>query len=211
VSSLYLYAIAAEPRGEIPLEGLGGKRVSFWRCDDIVAAASEVEAPPEPTVPALRAHHEVVERLGSSASALLPVRFGCVLADAAELTRTLRSRREAIQRALRRVRGCVQMTLRIYLRPVEGAEPSGQGPGTRYLCARAHGGAALAPLRDALCELVRGEREEQDGRLFSVHHLVPRDAVERYRAAVDAFQGGGMKIHTSGPWAPYAFAREEAW
>lgn len=44
---------------------------------------------------------------------------------------------------------------------------------------------------------------------LSVSHLVTREAVARYRRAVDSLVAGdpAVRLLVSGPWAPYSFAR----
>jgi hypothetical protein len=100
-------------------------------------------------------------------------------------------------------------------------EPSapGGGPGTRYLDARRASlgdPRALPEVRrvlDALAPLVRGERRERHDRpplIASVYHLVGRDSLEGYRTAVEsAARAAGVRVTSSGPWPPYAFAPDE--
>ena len=96
---------------------------------------------------------------------------------------------------------------------------AGGGPGTRYLDARRASVGdprALPEVRrvlDALAPLVRGERRERHDRpplIASVYHLVGRDSVDDYRAAVEsAARAAGVRVTSSGPWPPYAFAPDE--
>jgi len=57
---------------------------------------------------------------------------------------------------------------------------------------------------------VRGERRQRHERpplLASVYHLVPRDGLDAYRAALDAAtRKARVRVSSSGPWPPYAFA-----
>jgi hypothetical protein len=66
---------------------------------------------------------------------------------------------------------------------------------------------------DALAPLVRGERWERHDRpplLTSVYHLVARESLDRYRTAVAAAaESAGVRVTSSGPWPPYAFAPDE--
>jgi hypothetical protein len=66
---------------------------------------------------------------------------------------------------------------------------------------------------DALAPLVRGERRERHDRpplIASVYHLVGRDSLEGYRTAVEsAARAAGVRVTSSGPWPPYAFAPDE--
>jgi hypothetical protein len=167
---------------------------------------------------------------------VVPARFG-TLVEASALRALLVSRRAELRAALGQVRGCAQMTLRVWGDPHVGgpdrapdsprrSRPPGKaggpldcgrrgGPGTRYLLERGRGRAVgeIAPLRPALRDLVRGERVERHDRpplLATVYHLVPLRLADTYRAAVAA-AGDALRpgrVTVSGPWPAYAFAPE---
>jgi gas vesicle protein GvpL/GvpF len=223
MSPVYLYALLAEaPKGPLPA-GLGGEPLRLVSCDGILAAVGEVAAAPDVSGAALTAHDAAVRRLAAASSALLPARFGSLAEDDGQLCAALQDRMPALREALQAVRGCDQMTLR-FLRPesmtMEASDPGDEaaegGPGTRYLAARravAGDPAALPEIRvvlDALAPHVRGERRERHERpplVASVYHLVPRDALATYRAALEAAtREGPLRVTSSGPWPPYAFA-----
>ena len=228
MSPVYLYAVLAEaPAGALP-SGLAGERMRLVACADILAAIGDVTSPPGLDAASLRAHDGAVRRLAAACSALLPARFGSVALDEGQLCEALRPRLAAFRDALRTVRGCEQMTLR-FSRLETGApsrsaplpEPSaaGGGPGTRYLDARRASlddPRSLPEVRrvlDALAPLVRGERRERHDRpplIASVYHLVARESLEGYRSAVEsAARAAGVRVTSSGPWPPYAFAPDE--
>jgi hypothetical protein len=103
---------------------------------------------------------------------------------------------------------------------VPGSTSEGSaGPGTRYLDARRASAGdpraipEVARVLDALAPLVRGERRQRHERpplLASVYHLVARESLDTYRAAVaSAAEDAGLRVTTSGPWPPYAFAPDE--
>jgi hypothetical protein len=228
MSPLYLYAVLAEPpAGALP-SGLHGEPVRLVACDDVLAAVGDVASAPAVDEASLRAHDAAVRRLAAGASALLPARFGSIAADERELCEALRPRLDAFREGLRAVRGCEQMTLRFARRDaaapdVAPALPStssaSAGPGTRYLDARraSAGDPRAIPevgrVLDALAPLVRGERWERHGHpplLASVYHLVARGSLDEYRAAVaSAADEAGVRVTSSGPWPPYAFAPDE--
>lgn len=194
------------------------------RCGGILAAVGEMAAAPRADAPLLQAHDAVVRRLASGAAAVLPARFGSLAAGEAELAELLGSRAPLFAEALERVRGCVQMTLRVFGTAAAPAdldalpEDPAAGPGTRFLAARRreHERRTSLPeidsLRPALRPLLRAERVERQtsGRLIgTAFHLLPRAAEEDYRAALEATGGhlpGGYRLAWSGPWPPYAFA-----
>ena len=118
------------------------------------------------------------------------------------------------------------MTLRVYgeVEPSDGVAPGGEdqglGPGARYLQRRRREGSRertvyeIAPLRPALGRLVRSERVERHLHalplLASVYHLVDRGGSGAYLAAVQTAAPllPAVRVTTSGPWPPYAFAPE---
>ena len=227
MSPVYLYAVLAEaPAGALP-SGLAGETVRLVACEDVLAAVGDVTSPPRLDAASLRAHDAAVRRLAAASSALLPARFGSVAGDERELCEALRPRLAALREGLRTVRGCEQMTLcfsRLETAASESVslpEPSatGGGPGTRYLDARRASVGdprALPEVRrvlDALAPLVRGERRERHDRpplIASVYHLVGRDSVDDYRTAVEsAARAAGVRVTSTGPWPPYAFAPDE--
>ena len=228
MSPLYLYAVLAEaPSGALP-SGLAGEPVRLVACEDLLAAVGDVASAPALDGPSLRAHDAAVRRLAAASSALLPARFGSVANDERQLCDALRPRLTAFRDGLRSVRGCEQMTLRFSrletAAPVESAPlpeppPAGGGPGTRYLDARraSAGDPRSFPevrrVLDALAPLVRGERRETHDRpplIASVYHLVAKECLDDYRAAVEsAAHAGGVRVTSSGPWPPYAFAPDE--
>jgi hypothetical protein len=227
VSPVYLYAVLAEaPAGALP-SGLAGEPMRLVTCEDVLAAVGDVTLPPGLDAASLRAHDAAVRRLAAASSALLPARFGSVALDEGQLCEALRPRLAAFREGLRTVRGCEQMTLRFSrLETVPAAsaplpEPPapGGGPGTRYLDARRASlgdPRALPEVRrvlDALAPLVRGERRERHDRpplIASVYHLVGRDSLDGYRSAVEsAARAAGVRVTSSGPWPPYAFAPDD--
>lgn len=219
---LYVYAfVRGETRRRLP-RGLGGERLRRLPCAVGLAVVGDVAAPPSLTVAAVRAHDRVVSALARLFPAILPARFGAVLADEAALDAALAGRAEAMAAALALVNGREQMTLRLYGRaaaPSRHRAPArGRGPGARYLAGRLGERRAetavpeLAPLRSALAPLVRAERAERHHTpplLATVHHLVERGSAQAYLSAVASRRLKGVRARASGPWAPYAFAPEE--
>jgi len=164
----------------------------------------------------------VVSRLAGLFAAFLPVRFGESAADEAAMAAKIVPRERELAVALELVRGCVQMTLRVFGEPdpaPETAPATAGGPGTRYLEARRqeqerlHSLPEIGPLSTALRPWVRAERIERRAAgplLGTAYHLVARDETAAYLAAVDEARGriGGRRIKATGPWPPYAFAPE---
>jgi hypothetical protein len=221
MSPLYLYAVLAEAPSGPPLRGLAGEPLRFVACEGVVAAVGELPEAPPLEASALAGHDAAVRRLASATPGLLPARFGTVAEDEGGLREGLRERVPALRDALEAVRGCEQMTLRFSSKdgapaPEASAPGPEAGPGRRYLEARreAVGDARRLPevarVLDALAPLVRGERLERHQRpplVASAYHLVPRERVEEYRAALAAVaETPALRVTVSGPWPPYAFA-----
>lgn len=196
-----VYAIIS---GESPLdEGL-----RLVPCGEVSAVVGETEARISPE--ALAAHDAVIRRLADRFEALLPVRFGENVKDDAELAKLLAPRAPRFAEALERVRGCAQMTLRVFGEPEPLAEPDQGGPGTRYLEARrrARSLPEIAPLLNALRPLLKDERtvRHEEGSYFgTAYHLVRREDVPAYLSLVEKIETS-HRVAVSGPWAPYAFA-----
>jgi hypothetical protein len=225
---LYLYALVDEEPGDPLGEGIGGeslRRVQLFRTRDggLSAVVGDLAERPRPDRGPLERQDAVVRRLAESFGAILPARFGEVFADEAALAARLIPREREVAAALALVRGCVQMTLRIFGEPEPAREPAAEpeegGPGTRYLAARrreserAHSLPEIDPLREALRPLLRAERMERHAAgplLGTAYHLVARGQEGAYRAALEGARQrmGGRRVAATGPWPPYAFAPE---
>jgi hypothetical protein len=203
VSPLYLYAVIDEEPSSL------GEPLRLIRCSELLIVVGD--AVPALTPENLAAQDAVIRRL--DVTAVLPIRFGEQARDEEELCSLLKPRASALIEALERVRGCEQMTLRVFGEPALLPEPPEEdaGPGTRYLEARrreierARSLPEIEPLLDRLRPLVRAERIErkQQGKLLgTVYHLVRREDVPPYKETLKEEDG----VTVSGPWPPYAFA-----
>jgi hypothetical protein len=224
MSGVYLYALLSAPPAGEPGVGVCAEPLRTVAAGGLVALVGDVAAAPAPSAGTLRAQDALLRRVAAGLDAVLPARFGTLVADDTALADALERRRSQLARALDRVAGCEQMTLRVWgeTRAVLGpAQPRGDGPGTRYLAERrdAHERAAsvveLAPLRPGLAGLVRAERvqrHEAPPLLATVQHLVPRGACARYTQAVDAARQAlaPWRVSVTGSWLPYAFGEEAA-
>jgi hypothetical protein len=223
MSRVYLYALlGAVPACETGV-GVCAERLRVVTLGGVVALVGDVAEAPAPTAMTLRAQDGVLRRLTAAVDAVLPVRFGTLVADDAALAEALAPRAPQLVRALGRVAGCEQMTLRVW-GEVTAAGPSpalSGGPGTRYLAGRrltlerAQRVPELEPARRRLEDLVREERAERHDRpplLATVQHLIPRGASGRYIDAIDAARESlrPWRVSVTGPWPTYAFVEEAA-
>lgn len=221
------YCIVPPDRSPSPgLEGLDGAPVRALVVDPVAVWYTELEATPEPSVPALRIHDAVIRAAaGRGGSGPLPVRFGGWLASRQTLERRIRERSDAYRGALERLGDAREYGLRI-LDPEEwtGEETPGgpPGSGTEYMKRLARRQAdrrrradraedVLGALREAVGDTAVDERIERPSAspaLLSVAHLVrPADA-DAYRDRVRRFRSEhpGLSAVPTGPWAPYSFA-----
>jgi gas vesicle protein GvpL/GvpF len=219
---LYLYAVAdTEPSGPLGV-GIEDEPLRLIPAGGLVAVAGSLPGRPPAGAETLKKQDAVVRRLAGLFAALLPVRFGESAADEAAVAAKIAPREHELTAALELVRGCVQMTLRVFGEPDPALEPApatSGGPGARYLEARRQEQATLrslpeiAPLSLALRPLLRAERIERQAAgplLGTAYHLVPRERTAAYLAAVEEARDriGGRRIAATGPWPPYAFAPE---
>lgn len=219
---LYLYALVdAEPPAHLG-EGVAGEPLRLVPLGNLFAVAGDLPGRPRLDRDTLERQDAVVRRLAGRFAAILPARFGEVFADEAALAGRLGLREREVAEALDRVRGCVQMTLRVFGEP-EPPEPeaeAGGGPGARYLAARqreaerAHSLPEIEPLREALRPLLRAERIERHAAagplIGTAYHLILRGQDGAYRDALEGAKDrlGPRRVAATGPWPPYAFAPE---
>ncbi len=222
---IYLYALVdEEPSGPLGA-GIVDEPLQVLPQGKLAAVTGETPKRPRPDRETLERQDAVVRRLAGLFAAILPARFGETFADEAALTHRLAPRESQVSEALSLVRGCVQMTLRVFGDPELISEPEAApagGPGTRYLAARrreierSHSLPEIEPLREALRPLLRAERIERHEAagplLGTAYHLVLREETGAYLATLEAVKGriGGRRVTATGPWPPYAFAPEAA-
>jgi gas vesicle protein GvpL/GvpF len=119
-SACYVYGVVAESAAGARLDTLpavGGDpdtRIGFVRHDDVAAAVSPLRADRPLGKPEdLRAHAGVLNTLAATGAAVLPFRFGTVLADERAVEdEVLASGRDSFVAALERLSGRAQFTLR---------------------------------------------------------------------------------------------------
>jgi len=224
----YVYCLVNASR-ELPAHvprGLDGAPVRAVPAASLVAWASDVaDARPAATVERVRAHDAVV-RCALGAETPLPARFGQTFTDDAMVVARVRERETALHGALERVRGKVEMTVRV--RPtldVRDASPvvrEGGSSGRAYLVRLRERHRTEQMWRDA-ADIIRRRVIEAAGSLvhaeamatiakperwLSISHLIVRGDIMSYRAALDALAARDptLSLAVSGPWAPYSFA-----
>ncbi len=232
--SLYVYCLGDDLSGAAleGLSGVGGARVRVLALGGLAAVVSE---PRDEDVAADEKNLLAHNRVNAAALAVttpLPCRFGTRAAPE-RLAAYVSAKGAAIASALARVRGCVEMSVKL----MSKAEGKGQeakveseaegtvgaaGAGTAFLLkkrreilgeegARRRAEEAAAWLAAGVGELSR----EADARLspseaifIRAAHLVERERVAEYRTRLRALAAGrqDLRLLTSGPWPPYSFS-----
>jgi hypothetical protein len=215
VSGVYLYALLGANPATSPGVGVSDEPLRTVDLGGLFALVGDVPAALAPSPATLTAQDAVLRRLATGVDAILPARFGTLVADDATLVESLVARRTELTRALAQVSGCEQMTLRVWgeqAAPQADAGVTDAGPGARYLAARrrARQVPEVDTLRSRLGALVKAERVERHDRpplLATVQHLVPRGESAQYLAEVEAAgpRLAPWRVTVTGPWLPYAF------
>jgi hypothetical protein len=206
VASLYVYALT-----DLPLDTWVDveRRIESIPVEGVFAICERRPTSPSISEAELRRQHAIVLRVANSVPAALPARFGS-LVDDAELARMLCDRREIIRIALDRVRGHVQMTVRIAIEESKTSRPvSSPGSGRAYLQARLQQASPQVPPRarivlEAVAPLVADERRSASAAgMVTVYQLVSRAKVQEYTAELERARIAGMRV--TGPWPAFAF------
>lgn len=188
----YLYAVVdgLPRRWRPPARGVAGAPVGARRVEDLVAVSSRLPAPPPRTFMSLTQHEDVVRAL-LDAEALLPLGFGTAVTDAGTWIRT---RLGLVRGALDRLRGSVEM--RIRLLRLDAGLPEGA---LAEVADRLVQSAGLPPAR------CRTQRRPLDTELA---FLVPRTQIDTFlaRLAPVAARAAGMAVVPTGPAPAYHFA-----
>jgi hypothetical protein len=199
---IWAYAITeaatppADARGidDAPLELLDAAGLAV-----VVSRHDEVDA--RPTADRLLRHEAVVEALMAE-GAVLPLRYGSVVADEQQLVRDLGDRAGELRDALARVRGCVEIGVSV-LDADEEREPARSG--RDYLIGKVERRRRAAAAIEALRPLATATRERasaEPGYAAKASYLVPRERLEEFTNRARAL---GDDVAWSGPWPPYSF------
>ncbi|MFL6278955.1 MAG: GvpL/GvpF family gas vesicle protein [Vicinamibacterales bacterium] len=210
MSHIYVLALTGH---KTPPFVVDGRRIEFIKVENLFAAVDRRPQPPTASETELRSQHEAVTAIFSRVEDLLPVRFGAWI-ERRELTEVVARQKTAIVDALELVRGRVQMTIRFVAHSpaVRQDRRSGDRPetGTAYLQRRRNMEPVMpptaTPIKNAVSHMVVAERVNPGsaGGAAYLYHLIARDGVAAYMAAMLPFQSETVTV--SGPWPPFAFA-----
>jgi hypothetical protein len=209
--SQYLYAIA-DRLPEVwqpPVLTIGGCPAIACAVHDVVLIASRVERVPPIGPRALAIHRDIVTS-AMDASALLPCPFGTVIADD-QVERWLEARREMVEATLERVRGRVEMSVKLL-------RLDGYGGGTERRRRSEWTPAPAEAMRlRALGDRLIEQADIEDwcyrpsgsdvNAAAAVAFLMTRSEVDGFltRIAPIAAHASGVAVVPTGPWPAYSF------
>ena len=213
--SFYVYALAGPglPR-RFTILGRRLQALDFAGIAAILEPGTSAAAV-QPSTEALERQHAIVTRLAARGAAVLPARFGSIVTEES-LRGLLERRRQEVRAALRQVRGCEQMTVRVLGDPEQSATVLAPTSGTVFLQQRRaqahHETAEVGTIRRQFGDCVRADRVQRgrQGIRVTVFHLVPRRrfAIYQRRALVlqQKLRQDGLTVTITGPWPVFAFA-----
>lgn len=218
----YVYAVCRpfEAALQAQLAGVAGSPPTAVHHEGLVAVVSTVPAEEfaeEPLRDRLedrswltataRAHEQVIDAL-TTVTTPLPLPFASVLPDDSAVRVLLETHAAEIRAVLDRLAGRVEWSVRVYA----GAERDTGRAG--HFAARLHEelraaaeDARLRPPR--ILKVTEAEEDAWGHNLLDAAYLVPRRQsggfVEMVDKARETLPEGGVKVHLTGPWAPYSF------
>jgi Gas vesicle synthesis protein GvpL/GvpF len=197
-----LYAITDESAPPLPEVG----DLHVVASDGLAAVCAPAAGGPV-SADRLWRHEELVEALMEDRD-LLPARYGSRFPDEAAARSALAERHDELVAALERVRGAVELSLRVL-----GDEPErpALGSGAEYMRAKARSTGSARAVHERLAGLARGavtRRPPARAELLRAAYLVDRGAVTRFAARVAELQleHRELQLLCTGPWPPYSFA-----
>jgi gas vesicle protein GvpL/GvpF len=192
----YLYAVVdGLPAGWRPPPPVAGQRVERKDLDHLVLLSSAAPLVPPPSPTTLALHHDVVAS-ALDADALVPFRYGTVVATA-DATVWWERERGTIGGALARVRGCVEMSVKL-LR-LDAGSPADER--------RLQSLAEHLVERAGLAHWRYRPAGSAGNVVASVAFLLPRAELGDFlaRIAPVASRAVGVAVVPTGPWPAYSF------
>jgi Gas vesicle synthesis protein GvpL/GvpF len=206
-----IYAITDTPPKTLPL----AEELRRIECGELVAFCGP-GGERRVSADLLWRHEHIVETLMKTCD-LLPVRYGTQVEDEPAAVRVLERRRSELKAALDRVRGAVELGLRVVAPSPDPGEPPAPRSGAEYLRAKARAAGREERLAERVHEPLEGmarashRRQRLAGReLLAAAYLVDRGAVSAFIESVAAIQAANpdLRLLCTGPWPPYSFVSE---
>lgn len=236
MSKLYVYCLGDEVTNEMlgGARGLNDAPLGLVERDGLAAVVSPFEAERVNVTPENTLTHNHVNAALLAHTTPLPFRFGTLVGEA-RLVGFMESQGDALRATLGRVRGCVEMSVKI-IWDVEavrreaagpeaetlGEDSDGGGSGTVSLSSKRRevlGGEALRVLAETVAEwfgerlsdVVRESRvtvNPSGALVVRAAHLVERGRIEEYRARLQSLgeeRAGSLRFLKSDACPPYSF------
>ena len=225
----YIYCLASPGvlRAALP-RGLGGTQVHLIACRSISALVSDMAAAHlVDNVSNALVHQAVVQAAVQHFPAVMPCRFGTLLADEAQILALIHQHYTACESELARLRNKLEVGVQVIFRgsKVEtepALETAGLTAGTQYLLTKRRQSEASKTLRATAedfaqacniattplwTEVKAQQRRLEQGLLLSLCYLVPRDQVSAFRHAYEQLSRVSPQraLLYTGPWPPYSF------
>jgi hypothetical protein len=211
---IHVYGIVDELESLPSVGGVDDAPLERRQVDDLELVVSEVPRE-EVTQEAVLRHAEVVEALLSNSRAVLPAQFSRPFAGDEELVAAVAAKASELGERLQRVRGCVELGLRVVTPAVESSPQAESG--ADYLRARLDEEQRRSRLVAALHEpLARLSQETAGGTAgsngFERAYLVRDEDVAAFLDTVRELQAAHpeLSLACTGPWPPYSFGAETA-
>jgi hypothetical protein len=190
------------------VRGVAGAPLEQHGTDVVAIVSRDIVSHRDPRQEAVE-HGLAVEALAAVAPAVVPVRFGETFADDDALEAALRDRLDEIRDALARVRGCVEIGVRVTgtaLQRRRAVAASGTGYMQARLAALTERDAIAHGLHEQLAALSRAALHSERGG-FEASYLVERAQLDDMQARVRSFAKAhpALAVTCTGPWAPYSF------
>lgn len=212
---IHTYGLTGAP-APLPVGGgVDGAALRAVGVDGLTAVVSDHREQPHPTPPRLLEHERVLQAL--LPHGVLPARYGPALPGEDALRGLLAGRAERFRQLLERLRGRVEMGVRVDLPPAPTRQDS---TGRGYLLDKLHRERLAAALADDL-DLALGplalERRvlaaREDLRIaYLVEAARVADFRRRLQAVGERLRLGGRPagaLRCTGPWPAYSFVTED--
>jgi hypothetical protein len=188
----------------IELVRVPGLRALTARVAEDQAAWVAIPEDPGELVRLVGDHDRIIRAAAATGRALVPLRFGTVVADLGDLRRRIDERCGDIVDALERLDGCDEWGVHVSV-PRRAPQRA-----VRAIAAHVYDRLAVSA-DDAVIEPVEARAAEVRPSVLSAAFLVNRDRHRLFERTLQdlgkAWAGMGATVRTSGPWPAYHFAR----
>ncbi len=205
---------------------ISGRAVRLLQAQDLGAAVSQVTEPPPARAEEIMAFNSVVEWFHQRFHSLLPIRFGCVLASEAQVTKVLQANADHYRELLRELDGTCEIGMRLLPdsppgRKQRSKSASSEASGTAWLKARREyyrrreqSQADLqrieAEVKSKFADMFVRASSETNLHMHSMYFLVPRRKADAFLKRASQVRLPGAKVLVTGPWPPYNFVNVSA-